>query len=135
MMMDRIARAAELSLDTLKFENLPVEPVTEDAISSSSYFIAKEIGAAAIIAPTWSGSTASRVSRFRPLMPIIATTPNEATLDFLALCWGVIPLSIPEAKTMDDMIRHSIDAARHAGHLQSGQHVIITGGAPLHVAG
>ena len=135
MMMDRIARAAELSLDTMKFENLPVEPVTEDAISSSSYFIAKEIGAAAIITPTWSGSTASRVSRFRPLMPIIATTPNEATLDFLALCWGVIPLSIPEAKTMDEMIRHSIDAARHAGHIESGQHVIVTGGAPLHVAG
>jgi pyruvate kinase len=68
-------------------------------------------------------------------MPIIATTPNEATLDFLALCWGVIPLSIPEAKTMDEMIRHSIDAARRAGHIESGQHVIITGGAPLHVAG
>jgi pyruvate kinase len=135
MMMDRIARAAELSLDAMKFENLPVEPVTEDAISSSSHFIAKEIGAAAIITPTWSGLTASRVSRFRPLVPIIATTPNEATLDFLALCWGVIPLAIPEAKTMDDMIRHSIDAARHAGHIQSGQHVIITGGAPLHVAG
>ncbi|HEY2380381.1 MAG TPA: pyruvate kinase [Terriglobia bacterium] len=135
MMMDRIARAAEDSLDTLKFENLPVEPVTEDAISSSSYFIAKEVGAAAIITPTWSGSTASRVSRFRPLMPVIATTPNEATLDFLSLCWGVIPLSIPSADTMDDMIRFSIDAARRAGHIEPGQHVVITGGAPLHVAG
>jgi pyruvate kinase len=36
---------------------------------------------------------------------------------------------------MEDMIRHSIDAARNAGHIESGQHVIITGGAPLHVAG
>lgn len=135
MMMDRIARAAEGSLDAMKFENLPVEPITEDAISSSSYFIAKEIGAAAIITPTWSGSTASRVSRFRPMQPIIATTPNEATLDFLSLCWGVIPLAIPPADTMDDMIRHSIDAARRAGHIEPGQHVVITGGAPLHVAG
>jgi hypothetical protein len=35
---------------------------------------------------------------------------------------------------MDDVIRVSIDAARGAGYLQSGQHVVITGGA-LHVPG
>src|SRR6185437_17074619 len=58
MMMDRIARSAEDSLDEVKFENIPVEPIPEDAISSSSYFVAKEIGATAIITPTWSGSTA-----------------------------------------------------------------------------
>ena len=36
---------------------------------------------------------------------------------------------------MDDMIRHSIEAARRAGHIERGQHVVITGGAPLHMAG
>jgi pyruvate kinase len=135
MMMDRIARSAEGSLDELKFENIPIEGGTGDAISRASYFIAKEIGAAAILTPTWSGSTACRVSRFRPKQPILATTPNDATLDFLSLCWGVIPMSVPPSDTMDDMIRFSIDAARKAGHLTTGQHVIITGGAPLHVAG
>jgi pyruvate kinase len=135
MMMDRIARSAETSLDELKFENIPVEPVTEDAISRASYFIAKEIGAAAIITPTWSGSTARRVSRFRPKQPILAPTPNETALDFLSLCWGVVPVSIPLTATMDDMIHHSIDAARRSGFIESGQHLVITGGAPLHVSG
>ena len=135
MMMDRIARSAEQSLDSLKFENIPMEAGTGDAISRASYFIAKEIGAAAIITPTWSGSTACLVSRFRPMQPIIASTPNEAALDFLSLCWGVIPIQIPETDTLDDMIRYSITAARQAGYIDSGQHVIITGGAPLHVAG
>lgn len=135
VMMDRIARAAEVALDELKFENIPIDAGTSDAISRSTYFIAKEIGAAAIITPTWSGSTASLVARFRPKQPILATTPNDAALDFLSLCWGVIPLPVPQSDTMDDMIRFSIDAARRAGHLQSGQLVIITGGAPLHVAG
>jgi pyruvate kinase len=134
MMMDRIARAAEGSLDQRKFENIPIEAGTEDAISRASYFIAKEVEAAAIITPTWSGSTACLVSRFRPKQPIIAATPNEAALDFLSLCWGVIPVLIPHAETIDDMIRFSINAARQAGHLESGQQVIITGGA-LHVAG
>ena len=135
VIMDRIARSAEGALDELKFENIPIEASTSDAISRSSYFIAKEIGAAAIITPTWSGSTACLVSRFRPKQPILATTPNEAALDFLSLCWGVIPIPIPPSDTMDDMIRFSIAAGRQAGYLESGQQVIITGGAPLHVAG
>jgi pyruvate kinase len=135
MMMDRIARSAESSLDELKFENIPVQTSVNDAISRSSYFIAKDISAAAIITPTWSGSTACRVARFRPKQPILATTPNEAVLDFLSLCWGVIPISIPDSNTLDDVIRLSIEAARRAGYIESGQDVVITGGIPLHVAG
>jgi pyruvate kinase len=135
MIMDRIARSAESALDPLKFENIAAQTSTGDAISRSSYFIGKEIEAAAIITPTWSGSTACLVSRFRPKQPIIATTPNESALDFLSLCWGVVPLQIPPSDSLDDMIRLSIEAARHAGYLESGQEVIITGGMPLHVAG
>src|SRR5262245_47334570 len=134
MMMDRIARAAESCLDEVKFENVPIDATTNDAISRASYFIAKETGAAAIITPTWSGSTACRVSRFRPKQVIIATTPNEAVLDFLSLSWGVVPIPIPQSETMDEMIRLSLYAARNARYLEPGQHVIVTGGAPLHVA-
>src|SRR5207249_7208174 len=126
MMMDRIARSAEAALDELKFENIPIEGGASDAISRASYFIAKEVGAAAIITPTWSGSTACLVSRFRPKQPILATTPNEAALDFLSLCWGVIPVSIPPSETIDYVIRLSIDAARRAGYFESGPHVVIT---------
>jgi len=135
MMMDRIVRSAETSLDISKFEHPPDLSSTGDSISRSSYYIAKEIGAAAIVIPTWSGSTASLVSRFRPKQPILATTPNEQALDFMALVWGVIPILIPESDTIDDLIRFSIDAARKAGHLHAGQHVVITAGVPMHVAG
>ncbi len=135
MMMDRIARSAEAALDELKFENIPIEGGASDAISRASYFIAKEVGAAAIITPTWSGSTACLVSRFRPKQPILATTCNEAALDFLSLCWGVVPVLIPPSDSSEDVIRFSIEAARRAGYVESGQQVIITGGAPLHIAG
>src|SRR5207237_7100511 len=135
MMMDRIARAAESALDELKFENIPIEAGTRHAISRASYFVAKEIGAAAIITPTWSGTTACLVSRFRPKQLILAPTPNESALDFLALCWGVVPLQIPASETIDEMIRYAIDAGRRAGYLEKDAQVIITGGVPLHVAG
>jgi pyruvate kinase len=134
-MMDRIVRSAETSLDTAKFEHLPELASTRDSISRSTYYIAKEISAAAIITPTWSGTTASLVSRFRPKQPILATTPNEQAFDFMTLVWGVIPVLIPPSDSIDDLIRFSIKAARKAGHLDSGQHVVITGGVPLYIAG
>jgi len=135
MMMERIARAAESNLDCLKFENMPIETGLEHAISRASYFIAKEIDAAAIITPTWSGTTACLVARFRPKQLIIAPTPNESALDFLALSWGVIPLQIPQSETIDEMIRLAITAATDAGYLEIGQQVIVTGGVPLNIAG
>jgi pyruvate kinase len=133
--MDRIVRSAETILDPGKFLHPPQAGDTKDSISRSTYYIAKEIGAAAILTPTWSGATAALVSRFRPQQPILATTPNERALDFLSLAWGVVPLFIPSAATIDDMIRLSIEAARQAGQLSSGDQVVITGGAPLYVAG
>jgi len=135
MMMDRIVRSAETSLDITKFEHPPELSNTRDSISRSTYYIAKEIEASAIITPTWSGSTASLVSRFRPKQPILATTPNDQALDFMALAWGVVPILIPKSDNIDDLIRFSIQAARKAGHLHAGQHVVITGGVPLHVSG
>ena len=135
MMMDRIVRSAETALDVQKFEHQKELGSIHDSISRSSYHIAKEIGAAAIITPTWSGSTASLVSRFRPKQTILATTPNEQALDFLSLVWGVVPVFIPPSETIDDMIRFSIAAARKAGHLHAGDQVVITGGAPLRSAG
>jgi len=135
MMMDRIVRSAETALDVQKFEHQKELGNLRDAISRSSYHIAREIGAAAIITPTWSGSTASMVARFRPKQTILATTPNEQALDFLSLVWGVVPLFIPPSETTDDMIRFSIAAARKAGHLHAGDQVVITGGAPLRAAG
>jgi hypothetical protein len=124
MMMDRIARAAESALDVLKFETTPSLTSTADSITRSSYFVAKQIDAIAIITPTWSGTTACRVCRFRPKQPIIATTPNKSVLHFLSLCWGVFPLNIPRSETLDDMIRYSIDAARGAGYVEPGQNAV-----------
>jgi len=134
-MMDRIVRAAETSLDHRKFEHLEEMGNTRDSITRSSYYIAKEIGVRAIVTPTWSGSTANLVARFRPKQPILATTPNETTLDFLSFSWGVVPLFIPPSTTIDEMIRFSIEAARRAGHVESGDLVVITGGLPLHASG
>jgi pyruvate kinase len=135
LMMDRIARSAEVALDELKFENIPTLEGTNDAISRSTYFIAKQTNASAIITPTFSGSSATRIARYRPKQPILAATPSDSTLEFLSFCWGVVPISIPPSDTTEDMIRFSMEAARRAGYISAGQHVVIAGGVPLNVAG
>jgi pyruvate kinase len=134
-MMDRIVRAAEASLDRVKFERQVEAATIRDSISRSTYHVAKEAGVRAIITPTWSGSTANLVARFRPEQPILAASPNETALEFLSLSWGVVPLSIPPSSSIDDVVRFSIEAARRTGHVKSGDLVVITGGTPLQVAG
>jgi pyruvate kinase len=133
--MDRIVQVAEGSLDAAKFEEIPEIASVGDSISRSSYYIAKEIGAAAIVTTTWSGSTANRVARFRPKQPILAATPNANTFHFLSLAWGVTPMAVSVSKSTDDMIGSVITAALNAGHVKPGQQVVVTGGIPLYVAG
>ncbi|MFM7717674.1 MAG: pyruvate kinase, partial [Microcystis sp.] len=48
-----------------------------NAISSAVSQIAEQLGAAAIITLTKTGSTARNVSRFRPKTPILAVTPHR----------------------------------------------------------
>ena len=135
-MMNRIAVEAEASVDEIRFRwDFDGEPSVNEAISRSSYNIAKDTQAVVIITPTWSGFTARLVSRFRPRQPIIATTPNKEAARFLSFCWGVVPLSISSAETTDDQLRLSVDAAREAGWVQKGDLVVLTGGTPLHSPG
>jgi pyruvate kinase len=134
-MMDRIARKVEGAIVEEHFQWDFDTPSTNDAITRSSFNIARGINAAAIVTPTWSGSTPRLVSRFRPRQPIIATTPNKKTAGFLALCWGVMPVSISSAETIDDQLRLSVEAARNSGLVKDGDQIVITGGTPLHISG
>ena len=135
-MMDRIAREVEASVDETKFRwDFEGPPSVNEAIGRSGYNIARGVGAAAIITPTFSGSTARLVARFRPRQPIIATTPNKRTAYFLSFCWGVVPLSIASAETTDDQLDFSVDAALSAGLVKHGDLVVLTGGTPLHIPG
>ncbi len=134
--MDRIAREVEDSVDETKFLwDFDGQATANDAISRSSYNIARGTGAKAIITPTWSGTSARLVARFRPRQLVIAATPNPTTVQFLCFCWGVVPLPVSSAETVDDQFRFAVDRARDAGWVAEGDLIVITGGTPLHVPG
>lgn len=134
--MDRIAREVEAAMDEDKFRwGFPGDSNVNDAISRSAFNIAKGTNAVAILTPTWSGSTPRLVARFRPRQPIVAPTPNPATFHALTFCWGVVPLSIRSAETIDDQLRLAVVATRDAGWARANDLVVLTGGTPLHVPG
>ena len=84
-----------------------------------------------IVASTWSGYTARRVARVRPITPILAVTPNRTTYQRLPLIWGVIPVMVEEFQTIDDMIPVVVNTARTEQCVEEDDLMIIIGGVPF----
>ena len=64
-------------------------------------------------------------------MPIVAVTPNHATLYRLALVWGVKQVEVAEFGTTDDMVKVMVQAARERGLVAWGDPVVLTAGIPF----
>jgi len=103
---------------------------TADGISQAACALASDIGARAIITATGSGYTALMVSRQRPAAPVVAVTPDVATLRRLTLVWGLHPLLAPRGRNTDELIVSTISAARKAGYVRAGDRVVVTAGVP-----
>ncbi len=105
------------------------------AISLASVTTAYELGAAAIISATVSGSTAKNVSRFRPECPILAITPSKSVARKLLLYWGVYPIVAELYNSTDEMIEVTTEIAKERGFVHDGELVVITAGLPINFVG
>ena len=104
-------------------------------MSNAACDIAEARGAKAILVPTFTGRTASAVARLRPRRPIIALTHKPESLRHMALEWGVTPLHIPETDDVENLWSISVQAARDAGLVQSGDRIVITAGTAVNIPG
>lgn len=137
-MMERIIRRVERSeswCNILAAEQRDPENTTPDAIMAAAHLAADTIGAAAIVSYTFSGSTALRASRERPIERIIGMTPNIRTARRLALSWGVTPCLTEDAKDMDDMVTKGLAMAKREGIAKRHDRIVITAGVPFGEAG
>src|SRR5215212_5484485 len=104
--MDRIARVVEPSIGYRhQFPERGVDPTVGQAMSNATCDLAETLGARAIVVPTSTGRTASRVARLRPHQPIIAITPSRTAVSQLALEWGVWPVYVPECADVEELCR------------------------------
>lgn len=132
-MMAKVAVEAETALPYPRILSEKMEtlvPQTDDAIAYAACHIAEQLGAAAIVASTSSGSTAQRVAKYRPKAPILAITPNESVRRRLALCWGVHPYKVTEYVTIEELFHQGARLAGRLGLAQSGDILVVTAGIP-----
>ncbi len=137
-MMVQIALEAEATLpyeEILANRGKDLQPETDDAISYAACHTAYQLEAAAIIAFTSSGSTARRVAKYRPGVPIIAITPSQATQRQMSLSWGVRAFQIPEPSKIAVLFTRGARVAKRTGLAQEGELVVITGGVPIGIPG
>ncbi len=137
--MARIARQAEhdaFEMGVWRDANFELDSSdTTNAICDAACTTARDLGAAAIIAVTKSGTTARRVSKFRPHEAIVAATPIEKTYHQLSLSWGVYPVLSRMQDSSDELFLHAIDCAKQIDVVKPGDIAVITAGVPLNIAG
>jgi pyruvate kinase len=135
-MMDVIAREVEPSLGYRhEIPEVSDAPSVGNAMSNAACDVAEALRAAAILVPTFSGRTASMVSRLRPRRPIVGLSHHQYALQQMALEWGVTPLLIPESPDVEDLWNLSIRATREAGIVESGDLLVITAGTQVNIPG
>ena len=136
--MDKIAQSAEgdsFYRGIMNAQRNDPQPTTADAISTAARSISETLDVAAIVSYTESGSTAMRVARERPNVPIITLTPIPATARRLALAWGQHCVLTPNANDLEHMIETACQFASSEGFAEEGQRIIITVGVPLGAPG
>jgi pyruvate kinase len=112
-----------------------LERTAADAISAAAAQVAHTVSAAAIITYTTSGSTALRVARQRPEVPILCLTSQIATARRLALGWGVHCVETEDISSFSEMVGKACGIAHRDEFARPGQRVVVTAGVPFGTPG
>ena len=99
-----------------------------EALARSARYLARDIGAEAVVAASESGYTAKKTAKFRPQVPIVATTPNDRVRRQLALVWGVIPRYFEYQENVETILEGSVQAALDSKAAASGDTVVAISG-------
>ncbi len=137
-MMDAIARSVEADPGysaRLHFTETKADPTTADALAEAARDIAVTVDARTIICFTLSGSTARRVSRERPSVPILVLTPRLQTARRMGLLWGVHSVTTRDVHNFEEMVAKSKRMALRHGLASGGDRVIMMAGVPFGTPG
>ena len=132
MTMTKIALKTEETLDYSSLLRKAIRTAPEDpseAICMSVAEIASKFKVSAIVVYTESGSTAKRVSRYRPESMIIAATPYEPVTRSLALNWGVKGVVCKQMTDRASQLEYAQILAKENG-VEPGEQILITAGTP-----
>jgi len=137
-MMDRIANSVERDPSyqaRIHFTQTRLEATTADALAGSARQIASTISATAMLCYTSSGSTARRIARERPPIPLLAMSASLHTSRRLGLLWGVHAVHSRDVASFEEMVEKAKRMALRHQIAKGGDRVIIMAGIPFSTAG
>ena len=137
-MMDSIGRSVEddpMFQARVHVTETPAEPTTADALSESGAHIARIVNAKTMICYTSSGSTARRIARERPTVPILAMSASQKTARQMALLWGVHAVHTRDVDDFEEMVEKAKRMALRHGLAHGNERVVMMAGIPFGTAG
>jgi pyruvate kinase len=137
-MMNRIATSVEADPGysaRVHFTETFPDPTTNDAIAEAANNIVKTVGASGIVCFTFSGSTARRVARERPNVPLLVLTPSQKTARRMGLLWGAHAVHTRDVSNFEEMVAKAKRMALRHRVATGGQRVVITAGVPFGTPG
>lgn len=102
-----------------------------ESLAYSCVVLGDNVEARVISTITHSGSTARRIAKFRPRVPLVAFTESDEVRRQLGLVWGVQPVKIDEIFDTDKSVRRMETYLKKHGLAQTGERVIIATGMPV----
>ncbi|MEZ5815432.1 MAG: pyruvate kinase [Alphaproteobacteria bacterium] len=139
-MMDRICqRTEEDETYTEIMEDLHPDAIGDDpsdAITTAAFYVSQDVDAVCIVTYTMSGSTALRMARQRPDVPILCLTPDENVARRLAVSYGVHAVCTPEIQgEFSGPVLHASAILQAENLAEKGQRFVMTAGVPFGVSG
>ncbi len=138
IMMDSIARQVERDEAyrmRVRLLEVKADETVADALSHACMTIADTLHLEAIAVFTWSGSTARRVTRERPSVPVLVLTPSVAAARRISLLWGAHPVATRDITSFEEMVGKAKRMALRHGFGQAGAQVVVVAGVPFGVSG
>ena len=136
--MDKIAKTVESSIKYWKrFKRKNIEIDKNDLEGNIAYIAcltANHLKADAIVAYTHKGDSIRNISGFGYGCPVFAIADDEQTYYQLALTWNVTPILVTgegRDMTIEDKISEGIEILKNRGILETGDLVVLAGGAKI----
>jgi len=138
LMMDAIARQVERDeayRQRVRLLQTPPDPTTADALAHACMTIADTVTINAISVFTSSGSSARRVTRERPAVPVMVLTPSVTVARKVALLWGAHSVATRDIGSFEEMIGKGKRMALRHGFGGAGSKLLVMAGVPFGVPG
>lgn len=116
-------------------EHAGMEIEDVDALVAAARKASEATATACMVVFTTTGGTARRMSRERPLQPIMALTPDPDTARRLALVWGLEPRLGRQPESLESLTEDAVQAAMRYKLAGPGQRILILAGTPFGAPG